>query len=164
MKKAVDRITSLLTCSLMLVMVLVACWQVFTRFVLNAPSAVSEEFLRYALIWLTMVGAAYAYGKKKHLAVVFVARKVPKKFQIYVQLIVEAFVLLFIVVILLFGGVKASQNAMGQFSSALGIPMEYLYLSLIVSGVLFLFYSIIHIKDYFTKNGQIPEEDEIETY
>lgn len=149
MRKIVDRITATLTCSLMIVMVVVASWQVFTRFVLNAPSTVSEEFLRYSLIWLTMIGSAYAYGKRKHLAVVFVARKVPEKYQLYVNLIVEAVVLLFVIVILFFGGIKASQNAIGQVSSALGIQMKYLYLSLVVSSVLFLFYSIIHIIEYF---------------
>ena len=153
MRRIVDKVTAFLTCSLMIVMVLVACWQVFTRFVLNSPSTVSEEFLRYSLIWLTMVGSAYAYGKKKHLAVVFVARKVPEKYQLYLNLLVEAFVLVFIAVILLFGGTKAYQNAVGQVSSALGMPMQYLYLSLIISGVLFLFYLILHIKDYFTKTN-----------
>jgi len=152
-RKIVDKVTAFLTCSLMIVMVLVACWQVFTRFVLNSPSTVSEEFLRYSLIWLTMVGSAYAYGKKKHLAVVFVARKVPEKYSLYLNLLVEVFVLVFIAVILLFGGTKAYQNAVGQVSSALGMPMQYLYLSLIVSGVLFLFYLILHIKDYFTKTN-----------
>ncbi|MGG0717724.1 TRAP transporter small permease [Robertmurraya massiliosenegalensis] len=157
MKKIVDGLTAFLTCSLMIVMVLVACWQVFTRFVLGSPSTVSEEFLRYALIWLTMIGSAYAYGKKKHLAVIFVARKIPEKYQIFVNLIVEAFVLLFIVVILLFGGSKAYQNAVGQVSSALGIPMEYLYLSLIVSGVLFLFYSVLNLAEYFKKHKKLSQ-------
>ncbi|TXC90632.1 TRAP transporter small permease [Metabacillus litoralis] len=155
MRKVVDRVTAFLTCSLMIVMVLIACWQVFTRFVLNAPSTVSEEFLRYALIWLTMVGAAYAYGKKKHLAVVFVSRKIPGKYQLYLNLFIEAIVLMFIVVILLVGGTKAYQNAIGQVSSALGMPMQYLYLSLIVSGVLFSFYSVLHIKEHFTKHKKI---------
>lgn len=159
MRKIVDRVTAFLTCSLMIVMVLIACWQVFTRFVLNSPSTVSEEFLRYALIWLTMIGSAYAYGKKKHLAVVFLVRKIPEKYQLFVRLLVEAVVLLFIVVILLFGGTKAYQNAIGQVSSALGMPIEYLYLSLIVSGVLFLFYSMIHIKEYFTNDKQISSTD-----
>jgi TRAP-type C4-dicarboxylate transport system permease small subunit len=159
MRKMIDRVTAFLTCSLMIVMVLVACWQVFTRFVLNTPSTVSEEFLRYSLVWLTMVGSAYAYGKKKHLAVIFVARKIPEKYQIFVNLIVEIFVLLFIFVILLVGGTKAYQNAIGQVSSALGMPMEYLYLSLIVAGILFLFYSILHIKEYFTKHKQISQKN-----
>jgi TRAP-type C4-dicarboxylate transport system permease small subunit len=98
-----------------------------------------------------MVGSAYAYGKKKHLAVVFVARKIPEKYQIFVRLLVETVVMVFIVVILLFGGTKAYQNAGGQISSAIGMPIEYLYLSLIVSGVLFLFYLVLHVKEYFSK-------------
>ncbi len=157
MRKIVDKLTATLTCSLMVVMVLVASWQVFTRFVLNSPSTVSEEFLRYSLIWLTMIGSAYAYGKKKHLAVVFVARKVPEKYQLYVNLLVEAIVLVFVIVILFFGGMKASQNAIGQVSSALRMPMEYLYLSLVVSSVLFLFYSIIHISEYVAQHKKISQ-------
>ncbi|WP_084243789.1 TRAP transporter small permease [Planomicrobium okeanokoites] len=152
MRDIVDRITAFLTCSLMVAMVLVACWQVFTRFVLNSPSTLSEEFLRYSLIWLTMLGSAYAYGKKKHLAVVFVARKVPKKYKFYVDMLVEIIVLAFVLVILLYGGTQAYQNSVGQVSSALGMPTQYLYLSVIVSGVLFLFYAVIHIFEHFRNN------------
>lgn len=157
MRKIVDRVTGFLTCGLMILMVLAACWQVFTRLVLENPSALTEEFLRYSLIWLTMLGSAYAYGKKKHLAIVFVARKLPKRFQFIVGLIVEALVLVFITVILIYGGMKASDNAIGQVSSALRMPMEYLYYSLIVAGVLFLFYSVIHIKEYLFKKEGISE-------
>lgn len=167
MRDIVDRITAFLTCSLMVAMVLVACWQVFTRFVLNAPSTLSEEFLRYSLIWLTMLGSAYAYGKKKHLAVVFVARKVPQKYKLYVDLLVEAIVLAFILVILIYGGIQAYQNSVGQVSSALNMPIQYLYLSVIVSGVLFLFYAVIHIIEHFHNNKKLKnrktdfESDEI---
>ena len=148
MRDIVDRVTAFLTCSLMVAMVLVACWQVFTRFVLNAPSTLSEEFLRYSLIWLTMLGSAYAYGKKKHLAVVFVARKIPKKYKFYIDMLVEIIVLAFILVVLIYGGTQAYQNSVGQVSSALNMPTQYLYLSIIVSGVLFLFYALIHIVEH----------------
>lgn len=167
MRGIVDRVTAFLTCSLMVSMVLVACWQVFTRFVLNSPSTLSEEFMRYSLIWLTMLGSAYAYGKKKHLAVVFVARKIPKKYKFYVDMLVEIIVLAFILVILIYGGSQAYQNSVGQVSSALGLPTQYLYLSLIVSGVLFLFYAAIHIIEHFQnrkKWGKVDtkfESDEI---
>ena len=167
MRKIVDRVTAFLTCSLMVAMVLVACWQVFTRFVLNSPSTLSEEFMRYSLIWLTMLGSAYAYGKKKHLAVVFVARKIPKKYKFYVDMLVEIIVLAFILVVLLYGGSQAYQNSVGQVSSALGLPTQYLYLSLIVSGILFLFYAAIHIIEHFQnrkKWGNVDtkfESDEI---
>lgn len=159
MRDIVDRVTAFLTCSLMVAMVLVACWQVFTRFVLNSPSTLSEEFLRYSLIWLTMIGSAYAYGKKKHLAVVFVARKIPKKYKFYVDMLVEVIVLAFILVILIYGGTQAYQNSVGQVSSALNMPTQYLYLSLIISGVLFLFYAVIHIIEHFHNRNKWKTAD-----
>ncbi|PSL41566.1 TRAP-type C4-dicarboxylate transport system permease small subunit [Planomicrobium soli] len=154
MRKIVDRITAFLTCSLMVAMVLVACWQVFTRFVLNSPSTVTEEFLRYALVWLTMLGAAYTYGLKKHLAIVFVARKLPEKIQRILDFVVEAIIIVFIVSVLLFGGTQTYRSAMGQVSSALGMPMQYLYLSVVVAGVLFIFYAFIHIFETINKIKQ----------
>ncbi len=70
MRNIVDKVCGAIICMLLGLMVIIACWQVFTRFVISNPSTVSEEILRYSLIWLTMIGSAYAYGKKKHLAVV----------------------------------------------------------------------------------------------
>lgn len=145
MRKSIDKVTEILTSFLMIAMVLVACWQVFTRFILNSPSVISEEFLRYALIWLTMVGAAEAYGKNKHLAVLFVARKFAKRTQTIIYMLVDVSVVAFSILIMIQGGIRTFQNAMGQVSSAMQLPMEYLYLSLPVGGVLFLFHAIVHI-------------------
>lgn len=160
MRKILDRTTEVFTITLMSVMVLIAIWQVFTRFVLDSPSTVSEEFLRFSLIWLTMVGGAYVYGKNQHLAVVFLARKFPQKSQIFITLFVEACVMVFSIAILILGGFTAFQNAVGQVSPALRLPMEYLYLSLVVGGVLFLLYSIINLTELIIKkrHKQIPEE------
>lgn len=160
MRKILDRITGFFTVSLLSVMVVMAIWQVFTRFILKSPSTTSEEFLRFSLIWLTMVGGAYVYGKNQHLAVVFVARKFPKAAQAVIGLFVEACVMLFSIVILILGGANAFKNAIGQVSPALRLPMEYLYLSLVVGGVLFLIYSLINLYDLIIKKRhmQTPEE------
>lgn len=45
-------------------MVVGCFWQIFTRFVLNNASSWTEELLRYALTWLTMLGVPYAYRKR----------------------------------------------------------------------------------------------------
>ena len=95
MRKIIDRITEILTGSLLVFMVLIACWQVFTRFVLQSPSTVTEEILRFGLIWLTMIGGAYVYGKNQHLAISFITKKAPDKFQPVITLFVEASVMLF---------------------------------------------------------------------
>ena len=149
LKKILDKVIGTFSVILLAVMTFMGCWQVFTRFVLDNPSTFSEEFLRFSLIWLTMIGRAYVYGRKKHLAIVFIVRKFPKKVKPIIDLLVEAFVMLFSVVIFIMGGMNAFQNAVGQVSPALRIPMEYLYLCLPVGGVLFLLYSLIGIVEFF---------------
>ncbi|WP_428910768.1 TRAP transporter small permease [Niallia sp. Krafla_26] len=157
MKVVIDRITEILTGSLLAFMVIIAVWQVFTRFVLQSPSIVTEEMLRYGLIWLTMVGGAYVYGKNQHLAIVFIARKFPEKIQPLIALFVEASVMIFAIVMLIMGGMNTVQNAVGQVSPALQMPMQYYYLSLPVGGGLFLFYSAFNLAGLTKKNKQSAE-------
>ena len=51
----IDKIIQVLSTIIMGVMVIAVCWQVITRYILNNPSTVTEEALRYLLIWVTMV-------------------------------------------------------------------------------------------------------------
>lgn len=157
MKKLLDNVTEVLMCILLTSMVLAASWQVFTRFVLNSPSTLTEEFLRYSLIWLTMIGGAYAFGKGKHVAMLFLIRKFSKDVQSKVGIIVDITVAIFAIIILIYGGAVTFNNAIGQVSAALGMPMQFLYLSLIVSGVLMFFYTVSNIinqlKYYFTSKN-----------
>ena len=43
-------------------------WQVFSRYVLNNPATFTEEVSRFAVIWLSLLGTAYACGKLEHMA------------------------------------------------------------------------------------------------
>ena len=43
-------------------------WQIFTRWILKNPSTFTDEFLRYVLIWASMLGSAYCFYKDEHLA------------------------------------------------------------------------------------------------
>ena len=76
MRNIIDSIIRVLCTAIMGIMVVAVCWQVITRYVLNNPSTVTEEALRYLLVWTTMVGAAYAYGKRKHLSINILLKKV----------------------------------------------------------------------------------------
>lgn len=152
MKAVLDRITEVLMCILLVAMVLAACYQVFARFILSSPSSLTEEFLRYSLIWLSMVGGAYAYGQGKHIAMVFLIKKVSENAEMKIRILVDTIVCIFAGGIYIYGGSVTYRTAVGQISAAFGMPMQFLYLSLIVSGVLVLFYAIsditTHIKHY----------------
>ena len=54
----IDKIIQVLSTIIMGVMVIAVCWQVITRYILNNPSTVTEEALRYLLIWVTMAAAS----------------------------------------------------------------------------------------------------------
>ncbi|MBU3114053.1 TRAP transporter small permease [Clostridium lacusfryxellense] len=132
-------------------MVLVCCWQVITRYALGDPSKVTEEFLRYSLIWLTMLGCPYAYGLNKHLAINFIVKNYTKNEQSYFNIFVESMVLLFSISVLIGGGILVCINSLGQTSPALHMPTVFLYLCLPINGVLMVYYSILKLKDNLGK-------------
>ena len=100
MRNVVDSIIRVLCTAIMVVAV---CWQVTTRYILNNPSTVTEEALRYLLVWTTMVGAAYAYGKRKHLSINILLKKVSPSMQKIVDIGVQCLVIVFCIVVMVMG-------------------------------------------------------------
>lgn len=145
LKKQLDNTVAFITCSLLVVMVLMTLWQVFTRYVLNSPSTSSTEYLRYALIWESLLGSAYLFGKKQHLAITFFKQKLTNRVGFSINIFIEVAIIAFAVVVMIFGGVNAVLLTMEQLSPALGISMGYIYLIIPLSGVLITIYSVINL-------------------
>ncbi len=149
-----DFILSVVSCLLLIIMVAVLTWQVFSRYALNAPSTFSEEMLRYSVIWLSMLGAAYATGKNAHMVVDFFQEKTKGIVRDILELLVPIAFLLFAFFALIHGGVLGMQNAQNQYSPVLRIPMAYIYLALPASGVFIIIYSILNIIDFIQNKKQ----------
>ncbi|WP_282035176.1 TRAP transporter small permease [Metabacillus indicus] len=162
-RKTVDQTIAFVTCTMLAFMVLTAVWQVFTRYVLNSPSTVSEEFLRYSLIWVSMLGAAYAFGKKKHIAIELLAEKLPKNKALAISIMIETLILLFAMLVMVIGGSRIVALTMAQSSASLGLPMGYIYLSLPVSGVLIIGYSLMTIYEAAFKKKANLYADHLDT-
>lgn len=146
--KIVNKILGTVMALLVAAMVLGCFWQVITRFVLNNPSKYTEEFLRYALIWLTMLGTPYAYGQNKHLSINFITGKFQKKNLKLTKLVIEFIVLALSIGIFIVGGIMVTRNAAGQISAAMQMPMEFYYIGLPVCGTLMVLYCVGHIAGY----------------
>ena len=54
----IDMTLGSLCCGLVLILMAALVWQVVSRYALNAPSSVTEEILRYGVIWMSLLGAA----------------------------------------------------------------------------------------------------------
>ncbi|WP_307336319.1 TRAP transporter small permease [Caldalkalibacillus uzonensis] len=148
LRVAMNKMLMITTSVLTVVLVLGALWQVFSRYVLNAPSTFTEELLRFVLIWVAMLGASYAFGTNQHLAIVFLRNKLKGRRQQVVRMINDLLVICFAAVILVKGGYDISISTMTQVSPILKIPMGYVYTILPISGVIIIIYQILNIKDW----------------
>ncbi len=157
MRKIIDKIIEVMCTAIMGYMVLAVCWQVITRFVLKNPSTVTEEILRYLLVWTTMVGGAYAYGRRKHLSINMLAKKLPARGQKILDIFVQAVVIAFCVVVMIVGDLRLVETTFNQISSALHLPMPYVYASILVGGVLIIFYAIIFIFEDIKAMRELPQ-------
>ncbi len=143
----IDKILGSTLAFIMAVMVLNVLWQVFTRFIIGNPSSFTDELARYLMIWVGVLGAAYVSGKKMHVAIDLVPRKLNKKKQIQLKIIVNIVIIVFCLSALVIGGARLVYitYVLEQYSPALQIPLALVYLVIPISGALIIFYKISDI-------------------
>ena len=134
---------------LMVIMTLDVLWGVFTRYAMGNQASWSEELARFLLIWIGILGAAYASGQNMHLAIDLLSPKLGKDSRRNQDRIIKSLIILFAVAILVIGGFRLIyiSHVLGQTSPALQIPMTVVYGVLPLSGLLIVYYKI---HDYFT--------------
>ncbi|MCI7353684.1 MAG: TRAP transporter small permease [[Pasteurella] mairii] len=140
--------------SVLLSAVLVVCvvWQVISRYVLGAPSIVTDELARFLFMWVGLIGAAYATGLKRHLAIDLLLLKMQGKNKTSLEVVILLVMIFFAGYILLYGGGNLAWDThlTGQVSPSLGIDMGLVYLCLPVSGAIMLFYLLIDLIGKFS--------------
>jgi len=127
---------------LMAIMTLDVLWGVFTRYAMGSQASWSEELARFLLIWIGILGAAYASGQKMHLAIDLLQPKLSEQSQARMSVFISALIILFALCILVIGGGRLMYitNVLGQLSPALRIPMWIIYAVLPLSGLLIIYY------------------------
>ena len=147
LRNVLNRILHVLAGVSFLVMVVLTCWQVFTRYILGSPSTWSEELVSYMFAWASLLGASLVTGERGHMNIpIVVDRKNPilkKAFGV----LGEGIAFLFSAVILVYGGVQISSLAMGQMTSSLGVAVGLFYVVLPLCGVLNMIYTALNIAD-----------------
>ena len=140
----VDKGLAFTLITIMAALVLDVLWQVFTRFVLNNPSSYTEELARYLMIWVGLLGAGYAAGRKMHLAVDLLPPRLSGTAATRLTVVIHACTLLFALGVLFGGGARLvwTMLYLGQTSAGLQLPLGYVYLVVPISGVLIAFYAV----------------------
>lgn len=147
MKKKLDKILGGFLVFLMSIMVLAVLWQVFSRYIMDSPSSITEEMARYLLIWIGILGAAYASGQQEHLAINLLEEKLNKQNRKLLRIGIDLLIIFFCATVLIIGGVNLVyvNYDLGQTSAALEIPLYIVYLVVPLSGILVIAYKINEI-------------------
>lgn len=146
-RQQVDKVLANILIVIMSVMVLNVLWQVFTRFIVGAPSSFTDELARYLMIWLGVLGAAYVSGKNMHVAIDVLPQRAKLNTQKRIKLLVYILIIAFAFFALVIGGARLVYitYVLNQQSPALQIPLALVYLAIPTSGILIIYYKISDI-------------------
>jgi len=144
--------------TLLVLMTFLVLYQVFTRYVLGAPAAFTEELVRYALVWTSFISAAYAFLHRKHMALVLVRDKLPGRARRGFLLGADVLVLLFAVVVLVVGGTMLALAARHDYSALLGISRGLVYAIAPVSGLAIALAQVLNIWEDVTGEPVVEAE------
>jgi|SRR5699024_2012468 len=147
-KKVLDSTILFITSVLLVVLVLGALWQVFSRYLFSAPSTFTNELLGFLLVWTSLLGASYAVGSNQHLSLTFIKNKLEGRKGLIITIVNDLFILAFAVIVLIQGGIEAVNLTMAQTTPILEIPVGVVYLVLPISGFLTVIYKLLDIKNY----------------
>ena len=85
MKRSVDRSLQFVIVTIFVILVVCVTWQVITRYGLGVPSIVTDELARFLFMWLALIGGAYTYGMRRHLAIDLLTQNLTGKQNLYLR-------------------------------------------------------------------------------
>ncbi|MCY4171058.1 MAG: TRAP transporter small permease [Bacteroidetes bacterium] len=146
-RNLLDKLLAALIATLSGVLVLDVLWQVFTRFVLDNPSSWTEELARYLMIWVGLIGAAYAAGRRLHLSLDLLPTALTGRRLHTLRIIIESLIIIFALSALVAGGLRLVwvMLALGQTSASLQLPLGYVYIAVPLSGVFIAWYAVLDL-------------------
>ncbi|WP_249872573.1 TRAP transporter small permease [Oceanobacillus saliphilus] len=127
---------------LLIMMVILSIWQVLARYIFNISSPGTEEVTRYLLIWFGLMTAAYVFGAKKHIAILFFREKFSARTLAIFERVTDILIIVLTAVLMVYGGMKVVLLTSAQTAAATGISMAIVYAALPVAGILIILYTI----------------------
>lgn len=159
LRNVLNKILNVLAGVSLLAMVVLTCWQVFTRYILQNPSSWSEELVSYLFAWASLFGASLVTSERGHMNIPIIVERMGEKMQKFFGIVGELIAFAFSAVILVYGGISITKLAMGQMTSALGVAVGVFYIVLPICGVINMIYTVLNIIDIGKGNTVLNKEE-----
>lgn len=159
-KSLLDRLLVFLALSLLLVMVLVIIYQVFSRQILQFTPSWSEELSRILFVWVAFLGIAYGFKEKLHIGVGVFVNMLPEN----IQKAMDFFSKILIVglsLLMIYYGWQFTVLMQNSTLPGLKISSSYLYAIIPLTG----FYTLLYGIELFFKDGlhqEYTDEGDVE--
>ena len=132
--------------------------QVISRTFLPKTPSWTEELARYLFIYMVAFGASVAVHKKEFVAVDLVIDFLPKIIRKLIELVINIVLLLFVTFVLLKSVLGFAILEYRMVSTAMQVPMQYIYFSMIILfGLLILSFVmeiLYQVKEILSNKGE----------
>ena len=126
-----DQIARALIAILFLAIVIVGGLQVFNRFVLNQSLSWSEEFMVYANVWMVFLAVPVGYKRGSHIGMDLFVQRLPARLRQTMAVAIDCLWLVLATAIVFYTTVIMGV-ARNQYSPAMNVRMDHIYLGLVV--------------------------------
>lgn len=123
-----ERMLYIAGAALMGTMVIVVAMQIFARYVLGDSLSWTDEMARFLMVWITFLFAGISFRRGEMIAVEILSQKLPKLARLFLMIAGALASILLFGLLAWFGYSYAEWN-MIQVSSALQLPLYYVYLA-----------------------------------
>jgi TRAP-type transport system small permease protein len=135
--KALDRSIETVIVLIFAALIVVGGLQVFNRFVFNQSLSWSEEFQKYAHVWIIYLSIAVGLRLDAHIGMEVLAAKLPVVIQKVLKYMIGLLWVVLALAITVYTGV-IMEVARNQTSPGLGVRMDFVYAGLFIGGMYLL--------------------------
>ncbi len=137
-----ERLITAATAVIMIILSVLICWQVFSRYVLNSSPFWIEEISVISLMWIGLLGAAGCVWTESHMSLELVVAKLPETVRIWLRALTDMAIAGF-ALFLCDRGIFLVQRTMSGTLSSLPLAVGYTYLVLPIAGGLMVLFALV---------------------
>jgi TRAP-type C4-dicarboxylate transport system permease small subunit len=132
------------------------CWQVFSRYVLNASPFWIEEISVISLMWIGLLGAAGCVWTESHMSLELVVSRFPETVRVWLKAATDLAIVGF-ALFLCDRGVFLVERTMSGTLSTLPLAVGYTYLILPIAGGMMVVFALVRaisgVSRHYTGKG-----------
>ena len=136
--EVINNIASVITVAMMVFLILLITWSVFSRFVLNDPVAWQYEITLVCLSWIVFIGMSMTFHNDEHMRLTFVSNAMKPKMRAIWLTAMDMLCFVFLV-IAGYLAIAVVQNSMQTLYQTIPISRGFFYMPFPIGALMSLF-------------------------